>query len=64
MRLIKRNRTSFGSGILKHKNINIIIHIRNINNDKIVVPKKTLESVLKELRNNIKYRFLLRFTIN
>ena len=54
MRLIKRNKTSFGCGILKHKNINIIRHIRNIKNEKIVVPKKTLESVFKKLRNNIK----------
>ena len=47
MRLIKRNKPSFGGGILKHKNINIIRHIRNMKNDKIVVPKKTLESVLR-----------------
>ena len=54
MRLIKRNKPSFGCGILKHKNINIIRHIRNIKNNKIDIPKKTLESVFKKLRNNIK----------
>jgi|LakMenE01Jun11ns_1017448.scaffolds.fasta_scaffold7078121_1 hypothetical protein len=54
MRLIKRTKTSFGGGILKHKNINIIRHIRNIKNDKIVIPKNTLECVFKKLRNNIK----------
>ena len=54
MKLIKRNKTSFGSGILKHKNINIVRHIRNIKNNKIEIPKKTLESVFKKLRNNIK----------
>ena len=54
MKLIKRNKTSFGSGILKHKNINIIRHIRNIKNDKIIIPKKSLENCFKKLRNNIK----------
>lgn len=54
MKHIKRNKTTFGCGILKHKNINNIRHIKNIKTETIEVPKKTLESCFKKLRNNIK----------